>query len=443
MNANGYVKKENKMEISLPHNREAEESVICSLILGGPTSDRLAGVAAETLSGEDFYEFKMGIIFDSVMRLFAAGVPADIVTVGQDLRKHGQIERVGGLPELGRLMEWVPVSINFPHHCQVLKKFSELRRYWAAAQKISQLCLDPNVEPIEVKEAADAAFVLPEREGAATGFNVGALANEVAEQTFDPKQKNRGLRTPWAKFNTYTNGLQPQNLVILAARPSVGKSALAINLAEAVSCSGRPVAFFSLEMSGCEVARRILASRIGVSATDILAGDLNEVKAEGLKGAATLFSKVPLYIEDQGNLSVPLIRAKSMRIKAEHGLSLVVVDYLQMVSVPKGERRDLDVSMITRGLKQLAKELDVPVLALSQLNRKIEGREKKQPMLSDLRESGAIENDADAVIFLYRQDDERGAYRHVGLDIAKYRNGEPQTINMLFEGKTTTFTEAK
>ncbi len=426
----------------LPCNIPAEESIISSILLGGSCSDKCLGIAIERLETSDFYSIQAATVFEAAKGLFSRGIPVDIITASDALRESGNLEKVGGLLGLGRFLEEIPAAQNFPHYCDVVKRLSDKRRFWAEAHKIAALCVEVDSDPVEIKEAVDAAFVLSREHVDSKTFNAGDLSHEVLKQAGDPAKANRGLFTPWANFNYLTKGLQPQNLVILAARPGFGKSALAINLTEALVAAGKPVAFFSLEMSGPEIIRRIMSARTGLSASRILDGGLHLADLEALGDVTAFLQNAPLYIEDQGGLSVPLIRAKAKRIKAQHGLSLIVVDYLQLVRGPKAERRDLVLSQISAGLKELAKELDIPVLALAQLNRANE-KENRRPRLSDLRESGSLEQDADLVAFLHRENDNGDQAKPTDLILAKHRNGKTGLVKMLFHGKTTTFEEAK
>lgn len=425
----------------MPNAKDYEAEILSSVFV----SDHVLPTAIGIVGPEDFYDTAHAKIYAAMIELFNRNEPVDALTVGDLLKIRGKLDEVGGYPYLARLNGELPVAANMAHYCKAVKNKAVLRKMAVAGWKIAESACMPDADPVEIRAMADAEIMVPEEDKDHALLNAGALADEVLQQAMNERAIRRGLITPWAQFNRLTKGLQPQNLIIVAARPGVGKSSWAINLSECIAASGRPVAFFSLEMSSHEVVRRILAGRTGIPALEILDGGLAEHDKASLKAAFQHIKSWPLSIDDGGGLSVPMIRAKAKKIKAQHGLALVIVDYVQLLKTPKADRRDLEIGLATKELKYLAKELDVPVVALAQINRQAE-QQNRRPRLSDLRESGSLEQDTDVVCFLHPEQvfepgQPRPVTQNILMDVAKHRNGQPDIIEMQFHGPTTTYSE--
>ncbi len=431
-----------------PQNLQAEESLLAAILMG----ESVFPVIMEILEADDFYALAHQKIYRAMLSLFGRGAPTDIVTVAEELKKMGELTAVGGHPYLGRLLELIPVTQNAPHHAAIVKDKAVLRRLIEQAGRIIQRCYEEEDEVRELVDFAESAVFSVSSEKAASSIQpLPQLLNDTLKK-IDKRKSDRspvtGVPTPFAGMDRQTSGFQPGALIILAARPGMGKTALALNIASHAAQKGEPVLFFSLEMSNDQLVERVLCSEARVNAWNVRGGFLSEGDYEKLVNAVGKLDGIPLFLDDSGILTALDVRAKARRLKKEKGLSMIIVDYLQLMKGPAdAERRDLEISFISRSLKALAKELSVPVLALSQLNRKIEGRENKRPMLSDLRESGALEQDADMVLFISRDEKEAapdaaaGPGKPAELIIAKHRQGSPGKVDLWFFGEYTLFEE--
>ncbi len=429
-----------------PQDIAAEQSVLGAMML---SKDAIADVV-EQLRESDFYRPAHGAIYDVVLDLYGRGEPADAVTVAAELSKSGEIGRVGGATYLHTLVSLVPTAANAGYYARIVKERAILRRLVEAGTRIVQMgyagagdvddVVDrAQAEVYEVTERRAAEDYLPLRElmdGVLT--EIEAISNRGGQMV--------GVPTGFADLDALTNGLHPGQLVILAARPALGKSTLALDVARSASIkNGLASVIFSLEMGRNEILMRLLSAEAQVALHHMRSGSMTDGDWTRLAAKMGAVSEAPLFIDDSPNLTMMEIRAKCRRLRQRHDLRLVVVDYMQlMTSGKKVESRQQEVSEFSRSLKLLAKELDVPVIAVSQLNRGPEQRTDKRPMLADLRESGSLEQDADMVILLHREDAyERESPRAGEADfiVAKHRNGPTATITVAFQGHYSRFVD--
>lgn len=428
-----------------PHNLFAEQSVLGAVML---STDALAEVA-EVLRPEDFYVPKHEMIFEAALQLFSHGNPCDAIAVGDALGKSGALRRVGGPEYLHTLTSLVPTSANAGYYADIIAEKATLRRLINAGTRIVQTAFEGEGEVSELVNLAQAEiYAVSEVQEAEAYTSVDSSIQHAVDELARMLQgggRLTGLPTGFGELDEVTNGLQAGAMVVVAARPAMGKSTFALNLARVAAIGhNEPTLFFSLEMGKSEIAEKILAAESGVPLHKIRNGSTDQREWERVADQRDRFAKVPLYLDDSPNMTLVEIRAKCRRLKQQHGLRLVVIDYLQlMTSGRRIENRQQEVSEFSRALKLLAKELQVPVVALSQLNRASEVRADKRPQLADLRESGAIEQDADVVILLHRDD----VYRKKGdaatgdadVIIAKNRNGPINTFKVTFSGSLSRF----
>ena len=432
-----------------PANPEAEQSVLGAILVRPEAMDRIADVIVP----EDFYREAHGRIYQAMLDLYGKGEPVDLVTVNALLKERGQLEGVGGPVFLAGLSEQVGFATNAEYYANLVKDKAVLRRLLDCSQEIASGCLSPVENVAEFLDAAEHKVFQVAEAKVRPGFSpLSALVdNEIAtlEAIWGRKDGSlTGVTSGFKDLDNYTAGFQASDLIILAARPSMGKTALALNIAFNAAYKSKPpvpVAFFSLEMSKEQLVRRLLSGEGRVDASQIRrAAFLTGDEWRKLQEAAGILLDCPIYIDDTPGATVLDIRAKSRRLKADGKLGLIVIDYLQLMQGrPELSSREQQISEISRSLKGLAKELKVPVIALSQLSREPEKRERKRPQLSDLRESGAIEQDADVVMFIYRDE----VYRKDSADnkgiaeviIGKQRNGPIGTVKLHFEAKFTRF----
>ncbi|MDW8051382.1 MAG: replicative DNA helicase [Armatimonadota bacterium] len=438
-----------------PHSTEAEMSVLGSMMLSAEALERVL----EILKPEDFYHPAHRILFDVISSLHERNIAVDLVTVQEELRRREQLEDVGGLPALVNIVESVPTAANAEYYARIVQEKSILRRLVQAAHEIIRLVEEPELELQQILDQAEqAVYQVAERQLGKEFSSVNQLVLDVLGQ-FEERQllmqQNPtgefllGVSTGYRELDRMLSGLQPSELIILAARPSVGKTSLAINIAEHVALRARKaVAIFSLEMAAEQLVQRMLCSQAAVSAQRLRRLQLGAEEWLRLQQAAERLFDAPIYIDDSGSLSPMEMRAKCRRLKARlagRELGLIVVDYLQLMrSHRRMENRNQEIGEIARALKQIAREFHVPVLVLSQLSRSIERRENKRPMLSDLRDSGSIEAEADVVMFIHREEYYRDAppadlppdqihQQEVEIIIAKQRNGPTGRVKLLFQ----------
>jgi len=428
-----------------PQSLEAEESLISAVLLA---SDNFLDII-EILSPRDFYRKAHQIIFEVIEDLFDRNEPIDLVTVTNSLRNSGRLEKVGGAAHLALIIETVPAAPNVRHYAKIVHDKARLRKLIISANDITRRCFEePGPVDVIVDFAEASIFKIAEDQTQPAYHPLGKILSrnfDALEKQHENKTLLTGVPSGFTKLDSMTSGLQPSDLIILAARPSMGKTALALNIARNVAVDAEiPVAFFSLEMSKEQLSMRMLCAEARVDSFKLRGGFSSKSDWKDLTQAASKLSPAPIFIDDSPDISAMEIRAKSRRLKLDKGLGLVMIDYLQLMrNRKKAERRDLEISEISRSLKILAKEIKVPVVALSQLNRKLEERQDKRPQLADLRESGALEQDADVVCFIYRDEvyhpdkmDNKGLAE---LIVAKQRNGPVGKVPLTFLHAYTRF----
>jgi replicative DNA helicase len=428
-----------------PHSAEAEESVLGAVLL----SSDAANVALEKLRPEDFYRPVHQAIFEAVSSLFDANEPIDAVTVSEALRRTEMLERIGGLGYLTHLIDAVPATSNIDHYVSIVEEHALRRRLMRVGGEVSTFATTMDEPITEVLDRSEqAVFAVSERrvgDGLAPIDPLLGPAIELAEELNRKGNEVTGLSTGFRDLDRKLAGLHPTNLVIVAARPGMGKSTIALNIAQNVAITDEPVAIFTLEMSREEVVTRMLCSLGRIDSQKLRTGRLNESDFTKMSNAASVLYKKPIYVDDSPSLTVTEIRAKCRRMRRRPGLSLVVVDYLQLMQASGGENRQQEIATISRGLKHLARELNVPIIAASQLNRALEAREDKRPRLGDLRESGSIEQDADVVMFIYRHEyyypEAQETKGIAEVNIAKHRQGAVGRVEMTFLPEFTLFAD--
>jgi replicative DNA helicase len=429
-----------------PQNIEAEESILSAILIDNSSLIDIL----EALSAEDFYKTSHKVIFSAIETLYAKSEPVDLVTLSNILKEKGEIEKIGGATYLARLVDAVPMAVNPRHYARIIREKAILRRLIEQSNCISNRCFEDRGEVESVIEFAQSAIFEISEGKTSQAFSPLGQIIETNIDALEERQGNRalvtGVTTGFQKLDSLTSGFQNSDLIILAARPAMGKTAFALNMARNAAIEADvPVAIFSLEMSKEQLSMRMLCAEARVDSSRIRSGFLNEKDWNRITDAATRLSTAPLYIDDSPDISTTSIRTKSMRMKLDKGLGLVIIDYLQLMrGNMQTERRDLEISDISRSLKILAKELNIPVIALSQLNRKLEERSDKRPQLSDLRESGALEQDADLVAFIYRDEvynrEESNPNKGTAeIILAKQRNGPTGVANLAFLKTYTRF----
>ncbi len=439
-----------------PHSIESESSVLGGLLLDNNAWDRVG----DLLTDSDFYRYEHRLIYAAICALVNATKPADVITVFEHLQSQGKAEEIGGLSYLNSLAQYVPSAGNIRRYAEIVRERSILRKLVSASDEIATNAFNPKGRPVAqiVDEAEQKIFNIGE-EGSRMkqGFQsmdtlVVALLDRVQEMSANPNDVT-GVPTGFYDLDRMTSGFQAGDLIVLAARPSMGKTALVINIAEHVALNeGLPVAVFSMEMGAAQLAVRIVGSIGRIDQTHLRTGKLSDEEWPRLTEAIEKLRNVSLHIDESAGLNSSELRANARRLSRKCGkLGLIVVDYLQLMSGSggggNGENRATELGEISRGLKMLAKELQCPVIALSQLNRSVETRTDKRPMMSDLRESGAIEQDADIIMFIYRDDyynkmDGPTPSKEPGVAeilIAKQRNGPTGMIKLFFQKAQTRF----
>ena len=428
-----------------PHSSEAEESVLGSVLLSADA----ANIALEKLHPDDFYIPAHQSIFEAITSLFDSNQPIDAVTVSEALRRIDALEPSGGAGYLAQLLDTVPTASNIEHYAAIVEEHALRRRLQRVGGDVTQLAtrMDDDIATV-LDRAEQSVFAVSERrigEGLAPIDPLLGPAIERAEELNRRGNDITGLPTGFRDLDRKLAGLHPSNLLIVAGRPGMGKSALALNIAQNIAIDDKPVAIFTLEMSREEVVSRMLCASGRIDSQRLRSGQLGESDFTKLSNAASVLYKKPIYVDDSPGLTVTEIRAKCRRMHRRPGLSLVVIDYLQLMQGSGQENRQQEIATISRSLKNLARELEVPVIALSQLNRSMEVREDKRPRLSDLRESGSLEQDADVVMFIYRHE-----YYHpeaqetkgiAEVAVAKHRQGATGRIDMTFLPEFTLFAD--
>jgi replicative DNA helicase len=429
-----------------PHDVPAEQCVLGGMLL---SKDAISDVI-EVIRPVDHYRPAHQIVHEAILDLYARGEPADAITVANELSRRGELQRIGGAPYLHTLIASVPTAANAGYYARIVRERAILRRLVEAGTRIVQMGYTGDADADDLVDRAQAeVYAVTDRRIAEDYHSLSEImpgALDEIESIGSRGGQMTGVPTGFADLDSLTNGLHPGQMVVIAARPAVGKSALALDFARSATIRhGRPTVLFSLEMGRNEITMRLLAAEAKVPMNLMRTGQLSDDDWNRLAKRMSEVADAPLFIDDSPNMSLMEIRAKCRRLKQRHDLKMVIIDYLQLMSSPKRvENRQQEVSEMSRSLKLLAKELEVPVIALSQLNRGPEQRQDKKPMLSDLRESGSIEQDADVVILLHREDAYEKESPRAGeadLIIAKHRNGPTATVTVAFQGHYSRFVD--
>lgn len=427
-----------------PHNLEAEESVLGACML----SREAIATAIELLSPDDFYKPAHAEIMAAVLELYGRGEPVDAVTLSEELTRRGTLEGIGGKPYIHTLVQGVPTTGSAAHYAKIVEEHALLRRLIVASQNISDIAFSM---PQDVEEAIDQSedliYQVSQRRLSADFVAIRDLLTdnmELVEKLYERGSSITGLPTGFSELDEITAGLQPSNLVIVAARPAMGKSSFAVTIAQHVAISHQsPCVIFSLEMSKMELVQRLMCSEARVDSNRLRRGNLQDSDWPKLSHALGRLAEAPIFIDDTPNVTIMEMRAKCRRLKSKYGLGLVIVDYLQLMqALKRTDNRVQEVSEISRSLKILARELLVPVIAVSQLSRNVEYRSDKRPLLADLRDSGSIEQDSDIVMFIYRDEVYNPDTTQKGIaeiHIAKHRNGPIGKVELAFLEHYTKF----
>lgn len=428
-----------------PHNIEAEQSVLGSLLI---ERDAIIKVAAY-LKADDFYINANGSIYQAVLDLYNKREPTDFITLSDELDRRGLLDDVGGVTYLSSLLNTVPTAVHVEYYGRIVERQATRRRLIDAGTRIVGIGFQDEVDTEEALDAAERELFDVSQKRQTKDFQ---SISDVIDRYFDQidyLQQHRGdvvgVPTDYKDLDQLTGGLQRSDLLILAARPSMGKTAFALGVAYGAAVQhGRSVGIFSLEMSADQLVQRLLATETGVDSHRLRLGIIDDTEWDRISRAFGRLSEASIFIDDSANASIMDVRSKARRLQAEKGLDLLIIDYLQLMSGRRSENRVQEISEISRGLKGLARELNIPVVALSQLSRAVETRADHRPMLSDLRESGSIEQDADIVMFIYRDEkyDENSDKKGIAeLIVAKHRNGPVGSINLRFFEQTARFAD--
>lgn len=429
----------NQLQVRMPpHSPEAEESVLGALLLD---KDAIIAVA-EFLKSDDFYDERHKEIYVCALELYEERVPIDVLTISERLKKRKIIKKIGGVSYLVELANQVPTAAHVEHYGRIVKDSATKRSLMKAASRLVELSMDEGLAAEELLDKAESeVFSLTQKHVRRTFTAVRDALAESFDRLDELHKQAEGLRgvpTGFRDLDDVLAGLQRSNLIILAARPAIGKTTLALNIAQNIALkSERPVGFFSLEMSREELVDRLLVAQADIDAWKLKTGKLSEDDFTNLSNAMGELAEAPIFIDDTPALSILEMRTKARRLQVEQGVDLIIVDYLQLARSRQLENRVQEVSEISQGLKNLARELKLPVLAISQLSRAVEQRGEKRPQLADLRESGSIEQDADVVMFLWRE--EENNFENINLDVAKHRNGRLASLKLFFRGDRMRF----
>ena len=428
----------------MPNSLEAEQSVIGSMLM-----DRDAIVTASGMLGkDDFYHQQYGLLFETITELFNSGVAVDLITLQNRLREKQAPPEISSLEYIGGLISAIPTSVNVRDYAQIVREKALLRRLIRTNEEIADSCYRGSERPEAILEDTEKRIFQLIQSRSGSDFvpirEIVLQALDRIEQASQTQGTVTGIPTGFADLDYKLSGLQKSDLILLAARPSMGKTALALNIAQYVAFHEKlPLAIFSLEMSKEQLVNRLFSLESRVDAQQLRSGSLSDSDWEKLIESAGTIGRSSLIIDDTPGISVSELRSKCRKFKLEHDIKLIIIDYLQQMSGSgRIDSRQQEISEISRSLKQIARELDVPVIALSQLSRKVEERPDHRPMLSDLRESGAIEQDADVVMFIYRDDYYNRDSENKGIaevSIAKQRNGPIGTVNLVWLPQYTKF----
>ncbi len=426
-----------------PHSDEAENSVLGAILIDKDAIVEVAGF----LRPEFFYNNINATVFEAMLSLYEKRSPIDLITLSETLKKRKALTDIGGMAYLTQIANSVPTSANIEHYGLIVKDHHTKRKLIAAAGKISQDAFDEAADVKDVLDKTEQSIFAISQSHVTQGFLQLRDALVESFDRLDELQKKsgslRGLATGFKDIDNKLAGLQPSNLIVLAARPGMGKTAMILNIAQHVAIHDKQaVGIFSLEMSKEELVDRLLVGQADIDAWKLKTGRLEEADFDKLQEAMGILGDAPIFIDDTPGISVMEMRTKARRLQVEHKLSFLIVDYLQLAYAGKSfENRVQEVSYISQSLKNLARELKIPVIAVSQLSRAVEARGTKIPQLADLRESGAIEQDADVVMFLYRpeEEQEKADQFNVKLLVAKHRNGSTGEIDLIFRGDRVKF----
>jgi replicative DNA helicase len=431
-----------------PQNLEAERSVLGGILLENQAMPNVM----EILREEDFYRDAHRKIYQAMVDLSERNHPVDLITLTEEVNRKGSLQETGGAVYLASLADEVPTAANILYYAKIVKEKSVLRRLIEAATEIARQGYEEPEDAVAFLDRAEQTILEVSRSQQRQGFvplrSVLQETFQSIEKLYDKQGMLSGVGTGFVDFDHKTSGLQRSDLVILAGRPSMGKTALALNIASHVAMKeGLPVAIFSLEMSREQLATRLLCSEARIDGSKLRSGYIKKSDFPKLTKAADVLSRAPIFIDDSPSMHVTEMRGKARQMRLEHRVELIIIDYLQLMQGSgRAENRVQEISEISRSLKQLAKELNIPVLALSQLNRGVENRPDKRPMLADLRESGAIEQDADLIAFVYREEfyfrDKPECRGKAELIIGKQRNGPVGTVDLIFVPEHTLFYDA-
>jgi replicative DNA helicase len=428
-----------------PQNIEAEQSILGAILIDNEALPK----ALEVIDPDDFYKQSHRKIFQAMIELFEKSEPIDLITLTDNMKRQDELDAVGGVAYLSSLVNMVPTAANIKYHSKIIREKGLLRNLLRSATEIASRVYEDNLEAEELVDYAERSiFDISDKRIKASFVTLKEVIKgsfEMIEHLYDKKETVTGVPSGFKDLDNLTTGFQKGDLIVVGGRPSMGKTAFALNVAQHVGLESRePVAIFSLEMAKEQLAFRMLCSEAMVNSSSIRKGFIQKEDWHKLTAAASRLTGAPIFIDDSSGITVLELRAKARRLKREHGLSLVIVDYLQLMrSRGSFERREQEISDISRSLKALAKELSVPVIAVSQLNRSVEQRRPPTPILADLRESGAIEQDADVILFLYRAEvyskDEPANKGEAEVIIAKQRNGPTGIVKLAFNSSCTRF----
>ena len=434
----------------MPHSSEAEQSVIGSMLIDNDT----ISIAAERLTAEDFYQYQYGVIFDAIVSLYNSNVSVDIVTVQNKLKESNVSPELYSIEFISSIVASVPTSANIRSYADIVLDKSILRKTIKATEEISNRCYQDKEAPQDIMEDAEKSIFRISQESRGSGDFVD-IADAVVRTVTSIQEASRskgnvtGIRTGFTDLDYITSGLQRSDLILVAARPAMGKTAFALSMAEYIAVKSKvPTAVFSLEMSDVQLVKRMMAMDASIDLHAINTGDLTGAEWESLIESVQNIAESKLFLIDNlSGLTINDICSKCRKLKLEHDLSLVIIDYLQLIDAGnRTESRQQEIASISRTLKSLARELNIPIVALSQLNRGVELREDKRPKLADLRESGAIEQDADIVMFLYRDEVYNPSEDNKGkaeLIIGKHRNGSTGTVDLAWLAQYTRYANAQ
>ncbi len=425
-----------------PNSVTAEMSVIGAMLLDRNSISKVAGV----LETDAFYNQANRLIFDTVVDMYDRQISIDIVTLADELQRRNTLETIGGTYYLAEIMNQTPTAANIEMHSRIVQERYLKRALLHASGQILENCYDESVDALEeIDRAESEIFKIAEKRFVKSYQTINKLAHETLDIIHKLQERDKpgltGVATSYIELDNILGGFQKSDLIIIAARPSMGKTALSLSIARNIAVLlKKPVAYFSIEMAAVQLVIRLLSSEAKINQQQIRTGALNQKDMSQIVSTLGILAEVPLYIDDSPSLNLMELKAKCRRLKAEHKIECVMIDYLQLIHAPKSESREREISIISRSLKQMAKELDLPVIAMAQLNRSVDSRADKRPMLSDLRESGSIEQDADVVLFINRPEvnkimtyeDNTPTEGTAEIIVGKQRNGPIGTVRLAY-----------